>query len=403
MSLPLHSIEQARASLQALLDPVRQKIRLDLSAAVGCTLAGDLFARLDMPQWDNSAMDGYAFNSLDLDTTNPVLPLDGCTAAGDSPIPLRAGHCRQIFTGAPVPVGADSVVPLENCQSSAGQVHFRQWAVGRNIRRQAEEVHAGALLLKAGTRLDARHTGLLAAQGFAQLEVYRPLRIGLFSSGNEITTPGQPLRPGGIYDANRFLLSSLLTGWGLRVTDYPRLPDNLQGTTELLQAAATEQDLLISSAGVSVGDADVLKRAVDQLGELHLWRVAIQPGKPLAFGRIADTPWIGLPGNPAAALITCLIIVRQALLSAPGIAIEPPCEIRLPAAFSLEAPHSRTRYLQARLLTGERGTTVALHARQSSAMLGNTCESDGLAVIPADLTISQGQLVGFLPYAGLLV
>jgi len=402
MNPPLHSIEQARASLQALLDPARQKARLELAAAAGCTLASDLFARLDMPRWDNSAMDGYAFNSLDLDAADPVLPVDGCTAAGSTPAPLRPGHCRQIFTGAPLPAGADSVVPVENCQRSADQVRFRQWSVGRNIRRRAEDIQAGALLLKAGTRLDARHIGLLAAQGFTHLDAYRPLRVALFSSGNEITAPGQPLTPGGIYDANRFMLASLLTGWGLQVTSYPPLPDNLQRTTELLQAAATEQDLLISSAGVSVGDADVLKRAVAQSGEIQLWRVAIQPGKPLAFGRVAGTPWIGLPGNPAAALITCLIIVRQALLSAPGSSIEPPCEIRLPAAFSLDTANGRTRYLQARLLTRQGETAVALHPRQSSAMLGNTCESDGLVVVPADTTVSLGQPIGFLPYAGLL-
>src|SRR5690606_15642241 len=294
-------------------------------------------------------MDGYALNTADLPASGGRLPLAGCQAAGDAIRSLPAGHCLQIFTGAALPPGANCVIPQEDCQPDAGGVIFGVVRAGQNIRRQGEESRSGQLLLSKGTRLRAQEVGLLASQGYAEVEVSRALRIGIISSGNELRDPGSPLEPGQIFDSNGHLLASLLQGWGLEVHQYPRLRDDLTDTLQLLTRAAAEQDILISSGGVSVGEADYLKTAVAQLGRINLWRVAIQPGKPLAFGTVGSTPWIGLPGNPGASLITTLIIARPALLAAQGQAHTSAQVLPVTADFQWQKTSTRTRYLQARL------------------------------------------------------
>lgn len=398
----LHSIEQAISTLTTLLRRPLDSTRQPLATAQGKTLAVDLPARLDVPRWDNSAMDGYALNSADLDPATPWLPVAGCQAAGDPPSTLPAGHCMQIFTGAMLPAGADTVIPAENCRIDNGRVLFGLYRAGQNIRRQGEETQAGQLLLTRGTRLDSRHIGLLASQGYAEIDVYQPLRIGILSSGNELCEPGETLADGQIYDTNSFLLASLLQGWGFSVTRYPRMRDELEASKQQLVTAAAEQDILISSGGVSVGDADYLKTAVEQLGQLSLWRVAIQPGKPLAFGRIGDTPWIGLPGNPGASLVTALIIARPALLAAQGLTDAQPQTLRVQSGFKRSKIRVRQQYLQARLNSSTGSLQAVLHPQQSSAMLANCCWADGLVVIPAQHSVATGDLLQFIPYFSLL-
>ena len=279
---------------------------------------------------------------------------------------------------------------------------FGLYRAGQNIRRQGEETQAGQLLLTRGTRLDSRHIGLLASQGYAEIDVYQPLRIGILSSGNELCEPGETLADGQIYDTNSFLLASLLQGWGFSVTRYPRMRDELEASKQQLVTAAAEQDILISSGGVSVGDADYLKTAVEQLGQLSLWRVAIQPGKPLAFGRIGDTPWIGLPGNPGASLVTALIIARPALLAAQGLTDAQPQTLRVQSGFKRSKIRVRQQYLQARLNSSTGSLQAVLHPQQSSAMLANCCWADGLVVIPAQHSVATGDLLQFIPYFSLL-
>src|SRR5699024_655921 len=294
----LHSIEQAISALSDTLNPQTATQNLALADALQHILAQSVYAQVDVPQWDNSAMDGYALRADDLQHTDS-LPLAGRIAAGDQPEQtLPAGHCMHILTGAPIPQGADTVVPQENCTISSANIQFKGYQAGGNIRRRGEEIQQGQLLLKAGTRLRAQEIGLLASQGFATVAVYRPLRIGLISSGNELAELGQPLKAGQIYDINSHSLKALFTGLGFQVTHYAKIPDDLQQNIDSLAKASQEQDILISSGGVSVGEEDHLKNAVSALGQLNLWRVAIQPGKPLAFGTIGSTPWIGLPGNP---------------------------------------------------------------------------------------------------------
>lgn len=400
----MHSIEQAISALTATLKINKTKRTQALSSAHNYVLVEPVYAQVDVPQWDNSAMDGYALRANDLQQPDNSLPLAGRIAAGDRPEQsLPAGQCMHILTGAPVPLGADTVVAQEDCTISPEQIQFNHCKAGGNIRRRGEEIQQGQLLLEAGTRLRAQEIGLLASQGYAEVEVYTPLRIGLISSGNELCELGQPLEPGQIYDINSYSLNALLQGLGFQVTLYAKMPDDLQHSIACLAKASTEQDVLISSGGVSVGEEDHLKNAVSALGQLNLWRVAIQPGKPLAFGSVGNTPWIGLPGNPAAALITALIIARPALLHAQGVTHCSHQALHIPAAFEWKKPRARQQYLHARLVLQDNGQLQAeLHPKQSSAMLIAASWADGLVEIKAQQTVQKDELVRFVTYSELL-
>lgn len=400
----LHSIEQAISALKNTLNKQTSIQTLTLAAAHQQVLAQPVYAQVDVPLWDNSAMDGYALRVRDLQPPQNRLPLAGRIAAGDLPEQsLAAGQCMHILTGAPVPTGADTVVAQEDCIISSDYIQFNHCNAGGHIRRRGEEVQQGQLLLEAGTRLRAQEVGLLASQGFAEVEVYSPLRIGLISSGNELCDLGQPLQPGQIYNINSYSLGALFQGLGFQVTHYQKMPDNLQQSIDCLSKASREQDVLVSSGGVSVGEEDHIKNAVNTLGKLNLWRVAIQPGKPLAFGTVGATPWIGLPGNPAAALITALIIARPALLQAQGVTSSSQHKLQVPALFETNKVRQRQQYLHARLVLQDNGQLCAeIHPKQSSAMLRAASWADGLVEIKAQELVAKGDLVNFIAYASLL-
>lgn len=400
----LHSIEQAISALKTTLDVQRTTQTLPLQDAHQHILAQAVYAQIDVPQWDNSAMDGYALRVSDLQQPSNSLPLAGRIAAGDLPDQtLPAGQCMHILTGAPMPNGADTVVAQENCVINEQHVQFNNCKAGGNIRRRAEETQQGQLLLKAGIRLRAQEIGLLASQGYAEVKVHTPLRIGLISSGNELCELGQQLQPGQIYDINSYSLSALLKGLDFQVTHYSKMPDDLEQICQALTKASTEQNILISSGGVSVGEEDHIKNAVSALGQLNLWRVAIQPGKPLAFGRVGNTPWIGLPGNPAAALITALIIARPALLHAQGATDCSHHSLHIPALFDWRKARPRQQYLHARLVLQNSGQLHAeIHPKQSSAMLSAASWADGLVMIKPQHSVSKGDLIAFIPYSSLL-
>ena len=400
----MHSIEQAISALTATLNIDKTSHLRPLQSAHQMVLAESLYAQLDVPQWDNSAMDGYALRASDLAQAGSSLPLAGRIAAGDQPEQtLPAAQCMHILTGAPIPLGADTVVAQEDCTISPEHIVFNDYKVDANIRRRAEEIQQGQLLLAAGTRLRAQEIGLLASQGYAEVEVYTPLRIGLISSGNELCALGQPLESGQIYDINSYSLGALLQGLGFQVTHYPNMSDDLEQSRHCLAKASSEQDVLISSGGVSVGEEDHLKHAVSSLGQLNLWRVAIQPGKPLAFGMVGSTPWIGLPGNPAAALITALIIARPALLQAQGATGCGHHSLHIPALFDWKKARPRQQYLHARLVVQDNGQLHAeIHPKQSSAMLSAASWADGLVEIQAQQTVTKGELIAFIPYSSLL-
>jgi len=374
-----------------------------LPDALGRVLAEPLVAPFAVPAWDNSAMDGYALRAADLPAEGGRLTLAGRIAAGDlADERLPTGHVVRIFTGAPLPVGADTVVPQELCRPDGKGVWLPVIRPGDHVRRKGEELQAGTRVLEAGQRLRPQELGLLASFGVARVAVYRRLRVGLLSSGNELREPGEPLGAGQIYNSNRYCLLGVLRSLGLEVHDYPILIDELAASRDALALAASEWDILITSGGVSVGEEDYLKQAIRELGELHLWRLAIQPGKPLAFGEVGGKPWIGLPGNPAAALITSLVVARPFLLRAQGLREVLPKPLQLAAGFAWSKVNGRRQYLRARLENTEGQTRVCLHGRQGSAMLTSASWAEGLAIVECNRTLAEGEIVEYLPFSELL-
>ncbi|MBV4495748.1 molybdopterin molybdotransferase MoeA [Pseudomonas sp. SWRI12] len=387
---------------QAPPPPPVQRVALD--QALARVLAADIICPMNLPAWDNSAMDGYALRAADLPVEGGHLLLAGRIAAGDQPgEALQAGQVVRIFTGAPLPSGADTVVPQESCRVDGERVWLPSVNGGDHVRKEGEELRRGDRLLEAGTRLRAQELGLLAGAGVGQVDVYRPLQVGLLSSGDELREPGEPLAPGQIYNSNRHSLAALLRGWGVEVHDFGVMPDRLLASRQALRLAAAECDVLITSGGVSVGEEDHLKHAIETLGSIDLWRLAIQPGKPLAFGDVEGKPWIGLPGNPSAALITALIVVRPFLFRAQGMNDVLPVPLQVPAGFDWLKRNRRRQYLRARLVAGIDGQLcIELHPQQSSAMLTAACWADGLAVVEREALVHKHDRVLYLPFASLM-
>ncbi len=400
----LMPVDDAIAHLLDQVPPPPAAQMIALEQAMGRVLAADIHSPLNLPGWDNSAMDGYALRAADLPADGGYLPVGGRIAAGDqAAIPLPAGQAVQIFTGAPLPPGADTVVAQERCKVEGERVWFPPVTLGDHVRKEGEELRRGDLLFSAGKRLRAQEIGLLAGAGVARVEVYRPLRVCLLSSGNELREPGEALAPGQIYNSNRYCLAALLKGWGVEVHDYGVMVDELAASRHALSLASSECDLLLSSGGVSVGEEDHLKQAIKELGSVDFWRLAIQPGKPLAFGEVGGKPWIGMPGNPSAALISALVVVRPFLLRAQGMTDVLPTPVAVPAGFDWLQPNKRRQYLRARLTADAGGALqVELHPQQSSAMLTAACWADGLAVIEREQVVHKHDQVLFLPFAGLM-
>ncbi len=399
----LKPVDEAIDALLARVPAPPAVEEVELRDALGRVLAAPLDASFPVPAWDNSAMDGYALCAADLPAEGGALPLAGRIAAGDAAEQrLPAGHAVRIFTGAPLPPGADAVVAQENCRVEGERIWLPAVKAGDNVRRQGEETAAGERVLEAGKRLRPQELGLLASFGVARVKVHRRLRVALLSSGNELREPGEPLQAGQIYNSNRYSLLGVLQSLGCEVHDFPILVDDLGASREALADAASRFDLIITSGGVSVGEEDHLKQAIRELGELHLWRLAIQPGKPLAFGEVNGTPWIGLPGNPAAALITSLVVARPFILRAQGCAEVLPKPLQLPAGFAWPKANVRRQYLRARLEPVDGQLQVRLHPRQGSAMLTSASWAEGLAIVECQRTLGEGEVVEYLPFSELL-
>jgi len=400
----LMPVDEAIHRLLDQVPPPPSSHMIPLDQAMGRVLAADIHSPVNLPAWDNSAMDGYALRAADLPAEGGYLPIGGRIAAGDpAGAPLLAQQVVQIFTGAPLPPGADTVVPQERCRVEEGRVWLPAVNVGEHVRYKGEEVSRGDLLLKTGKRLRAQELGLLAGAGVAQVKVYRPLQVCLLSSGNELREPGDHLAPGQIYNSNRYCLAALLRGWGVEVHDYGVMADELAASRHALTLASSECDLLLSSGGVSVGEEDHLKQAIEELGSVDFWRLAIQPGKPLAFGNVIGKPWIGMPGNPSAALITALVVVRPFLLRAQGMTDVLPRPVAVPAGFDWLQRNKRRQYLRAKLTPDADGRlSVELHSQQSSAMLTAACWADGLAVIECEQQVLKRDNVLFLSFADLM-
>ncbi|WP_145005782.1 molybdopterin molybdotransferase MoeA [Pseudomonas oryzihabitans] len=396
--MSLLSLEEALARLLAMAaeDGPLPLERVALGDADGRILASPLIADLDLPPWDNSAMDGYALR-LD-DWQGEPLRVSQRIFAGQAPAPLEPGTCARIFTGAPVPAGADCVEMQENVEVlDDGRVRFLEaLRPGRNIRRRGNEVKVGDEVLSAGTALGPAELGVAASLGRAQLEVFRRPKVAVLSTGDELVAPGQPLGPGQIYNSNRALLISWLRRLGCEVSDQGILPDDLAETRARL--ASLQADLILSTGGVSVGEADYLGQALREEGELTLWKLALKPGKPLTCGRFRGIPLIGLPGNPASTLVTFGLLARPYLLRRAGKVEVAPLSVEVPAGFDWPRAGARREYQRARL---EEGRAVP-HRNQGSNVLQTAAWAHGLVEIREDRTYTVGDPVRFIPLSELL-
>ncbi|SEK21821.1 molybdopterin molybdotransferase [Roseateles sp. YR242] len=406
-------MEEAIERLLSQVQPLGETERVSTPLALGRILAADLVSPLDVPPYDNSAMDGYAVRLADLAGAPAVqLPLSQRVPAGSVPVVLQAGTAARIFTGATVPEGADTVLMQEQCEAVAdaagglGQVRVPgDVPLGQHIRRRGEDLRLGETVLRAGVRLNPAALGLAATAGAAELSVARRPRVALFSTGDELVLPGEPLGPGQIYNSNRTTLHALLLTLGCEVRDLGIVPDSLDATRAALREAARDSDLILSSGGVSVGEEDHLKPALEREGRLDLWQIAIKPGKPLAFGEVhrQDDPngpvgktwYIGLPGNPVSSFVTFLLFVRPVLMRLQGATRVAPRAYQLPAEFTWAKADKRREFLRARV-TDQGG--LALFGNQSSGVMSSAAWADGLIELPPGSTVELGQPLRFLPF-----
>nr|WP_189660443.1 gephyrin-like molybdotransferase Glp [Pseudomonas vlassakiae] len=392
-------VEQALERLLALAEaaPITQTERVSLAEAEGRVLATELVATLDLPPWPNSAMDGYALRLADLQ--GEPLPVSQRIFAGHAPEPLQPGTCARIFTGAPMPAGADCVEMQENTEVlEDGRVRFLEaLTLDQNVRPQGQETRKGEQVMAAGTRLGPIELGLAATLGHAELQVVRRVRVAVLSTGDELVEPGLPLGPGQIYNSNRRLLVSWLQRLGCEVRDMGIVPDNLERTRECLGALG-DVDLILSTGGVSVGEADYLGAALREAGELALWKLAIKPGKPLTFGHYRGVPVLGLPGNPASTLVTFGLLTRPYLLRRQGVADVTPLRFDVPAGFEWTKAGTRREYLRARIDQGQ----VRIYKNQSSGVLRSAAWAEGLVEVREGSTPKPGDSVPFIPLSELL-
>ncbi|NUU36305.1 gephyrin-like molybdotransferase Glp [Pseudomonas sp. C2B4] len=390
----LMPVEVALARLLEMADASRivDRERLPLAQVTGRVLADDLVSTLDLPPWPNSAMDGYALRKADW--AGEPLVVSQKIFAGQAPDALKPGTCARIFTGAPVPAGADCVEMQENTEVLADErVRFTETlTIGQNIRPQGQETTVGELILPAGTRFGPIEQGLAASLGCAELDVIRKVRVAVLSTGDELIEPGQTLGPGQIYNSNRVLLCSWLRRLGCEVIDAGILPDDLVATRTRL-GELKDVDLILSTGGVSVGEADFLGIALREEGELSLWKLAIKPGKPLTFGHFRGVPVIGLPGNPASTLVTFALLARPYLLRRQGVKQVEPLKVQVPAGFDWPVAGNRREYLRGRLENGR----AIIYRNQSSGVLRSAAWADGLVEVLEGRTLVAGDSVYFIP------
>lgn len=400
MNANMLSFDEAYEKLLGFVRPVREIEQVNTMFAAGRVLAVAQHSTINQPPMDNSGMDGYALRAADVPAAGTRLPVSQRIPAGSVGHELAPGTAARIFTGAPLPPGADTVVMQELCEHDGEHVVINTVPrPGEAVRRMGEDIAAGDLILPAGERLTPQAVALAASVGLAQLPVLRRVRVAVFSTGSELVMPGEPLPPGGIYNSNRFMLRSLLAALGCEVEDFGIVPDRLDATRAVLRRAAEGHDLILTSGGVSVGEEDHVKPAVEAEGSLDMWKIAMKPGKPLAYGHVHGAAFIGLPGNPVSSFVTFLMMVRPFLLATQGAREVAPASLMLRADFDWPRPDRRREFLRARM-NAQGG--VELFANQGSAALNSTVWANGLVNIPAGTAIARGEAVRFLPYGELM-
>lgn len=401
----LQPVEQALETLLSSAKAITETEIISVEETLGRVLAEDQRSTVDVPPADNSAMDGFVFNSADLESDgSTTLPISQRIPAGVAPAPLQPGTAARIFTGAEVPPGADTVVMQENCEWADDNVTILVASkAGDNIRPQGQDIQNGSVLMFRGHRIKPQDMGLLASVGIAKAPVYRKLKVAILSTGDELVEPGMELQPGHIYNSNRYTLAGQMKALGFDYIDLGIVADNFEATEEALRRAAKEADCIVTSGGVSVGEEDHVKACVEQLGSIDLWKLAIKPGKPLAFGNVLGTPFLGLPGNPAAVFVTCALVARPYLLKTQGANDILPTPIQVTANFDRPKPAKRQEFLRAKLVINESGEACAeLAGNQSSGVLSTASVGNGFAIHPLGGTIQARKPVDFLLFSDLL-
>jgi len=409
-------IDEALKNLLSNAQPIAETEVLPLIEAQGRILAEDLTSIINVPPADNSAMDGYAIRSEDFSSAKETqLPISQRIPAGVMGTELERGTVARIFTGAPIPDGADAVVMQEVCtlienddanddsnsnESIDNDIKITgPIPVGQNIRKAGEDIAIGDILLKAGTKLKPQDIGLIASVGIGEISVYKRLRVGVFFTGDELREPGETLEPGQIYNSNRHTLRGLLENLNCEVVDFGTIEDTLEATKTAMLKASESTDLVMTSGGVSVGEEDYVRIALEEIGQLNLWRINIKPGKPLAFGNIGGKPFLGMPGNPVSVLVTFCIFARPFILQKQGASETRANSFMVAADFEWLKAGKRHEYVRARV----ENNVIKLFPHQGSGVLTSTSWANGLAVIPEGVTVKRNDLVEFIPFSELSV
>ncbi|MCP4392118.1 MAG: molybdopterin molybdotransferase MoeA [Gammaproteobacteria bacterium] len=401
----LLAYDDALAQLTDAIKPIGKVVNVELRAAPGAVLAETIESSIDVPGCAISSMDGYAIRTADLaDAGSTSLPLSQRIPAGSAAVALTPGTAARIFTGAPIPEGADAVIMQEQVEAGVDGISFEMRpARGSNIRPAGNDINSGTRILTRGCRLRAQDIGLAASVGLQTLPVYEPVRVGMFFTGDELIEPGETLAAHQIYDSNRYTLHGLLSAMGCEIVDLGLVGDSLEETEAAMQNASTRADLVVTSGGVSVGEEDYVRIAIEQIGELRMWRIGIKPGKPLAYGQINGTAFMGLPGNPVSVFATFCLFVCPVIQIMQGRTWQKPISMPLSADFDWPKPDSRREFLRARLVRNTDGQTVVqIYPNQDSGVLTSTVWADGFVEIAENQTVSAGEVVNYLPFAQFL-
>lgn len=395
----LLSLEAALEQLLVEVSPIGGLSTKSLNEALGFVLAGDMHSPIAVPAYDSSSADGYALRMADL---GRPLRIADPVVSGSAGKRVEEGRCAQIFAGSPIPEGTDVVVTKENCRVDGHRLTVNEMNVrrGQNIRPRGQDIKEQSLVLPKGTRLTPQDLGLLASVGHAKVSVYSPLRVAVVGTGNELVEPGQgPLKSGQIYNSNHYMLMGLIKQLGMEPVAIGNAEDTRESTAAVLEQAAECADVIVCSGGVSVGERDFVRAEVERLGQILLWNLAVKPGKPVAFGRVRQTPFFGLPGNPSSAFVTFCLLARPWLLKRQGVKRIEPLLLRATADFSA-GPGSRRDHLRVTLKRDGSDVMASLAGNQSSGVLRAVCDADALAVIPVGATIKPGDAVDVLPLVG---
>lgn len=395
----LISVDDAITRILEPVSAVEQLEVVDIENALGRVLAEDVCSSINVPGYDNSAMDGYAVRSADCIELGSQLLVAQRIPAGQVGSPLEAGTAARIFTGAPIPPNADAVVMQEHCDIEDDQVSINKPVkMAQHIRRAGEDISQGSVVLKAGHQLRPQELGLLASVGLAKVSVTRKIKVATFFTGDEIIEPGKKLGEGQIYNSNKYTIKGLLQTTGCEILDLGIVPDTLEATLEVLKQASSNADLVVTSGGVSVGEEDYVRIALEQLGELKMWRIAMKPGKPVAYGKVGNAIFMGLPGNPVSTFVTFLLFVKPLILKLQGAEKYLPVKMTVIADFEWPSL-KRQEYLRVRLIESDKGLLATLYPHQGSGVLSSACWADGLVEASIDQAIKKGDKVNYLCFS----